>query len=430
MEFIIFITMFIVLLAIGMPIGFVMLLGAATYFLVGGNMLYLWSFPERMFSQLDSFIFLALPFFMLAGEIMNRSEMSERLIDFATIIVGRVRGGLAQVNVMTSILFAGLTGVALGDVAALGKVFIPNMEKQGYTRSFAAAVTAASSIVGPIIPPSGIIIIYAAYMDVSVGGMFVAAIVPGLLIGLSDMLIVALLARRKNFPVFKVPLSRKLFLHSFSGASLALMMPILLIGGILSGIFTPTEAAGASVVYALIVGLFITRKLTITSIKQTLLASSRDSARLFFILGGAALVNWICAIENVDDMVANILFAFTRNPSILIIGIIVFYLFLGLFLDATIGIIIFAPLIAPFAYKLGVHPFQLGIMIIVIMNIGILTPPVGFVLYAISSISKTDIGTITKDLLPFLFVNLIVVFMLGFIPSLTLWLPDIFGFIY
>jgi tripartite ATP-independent transporter DctM subunit len=180
MAFIAFIIIFIILLFIGMPIAFIMLLSSAVYFFIGGNMMSLWSFPERMFSGLDSFVFLALQFFMLAGEIMNRSEMSERLVEFATLVIGRVRGGLAQVNVLTSILFAGLTGIALGDIAALGKIFIPAMEKQGYTRSFAAAVTGASSIVGPIIPPSGLIVLYCAFMDVSVGGMFVAAIIPGL----------------------------------------------------------------------------------------------------------------------------------------------------------------------------------------------------------------------------------------------------------
>ena len=199
MDFITFIVVFLVLLLAGMPIAFVMLLSSAAYFLFSGNWLTFWTFPERLFGGLDSFIYLALPFFMLAGEIMNRSNMSERMIEFATLIVGRFRGGLAQVNVLSSILFAGLTGIALGDIAALGKIFIPQMEKQGYTRSFAAAVTGASSIVGPIIPPSGIIIIYCAIMEISVGGMFVAAIIPGLLIGLSDMLIVAIYAKKRIF---------------------------------------------------------------------------------------------------------------------------------------------------------------------------------------------------------------------------------------
>jgi len=429
MPFIAFIFAFLVLLFIGMPIAFTMLLSSAVYFFVGGNMMFLWSFPERMFSGLDSFVFLALPFFLLAGEVMNRSEMSERLVEFATLVIGRVRGGLAQVNVLTSIIFAGLTGIALGEVAALGKIFIPSMEKQGYTRSFAAAVTGAASIIGPIIPPSGIIVIYCAIMEVSVGGMFIAAIIPGLLVGLSDMVIVALLAKKKNFPVFKVPFSKKVYWRSFTSALVAFFMPVLIIGGILSGVFTPTEAAGASVVYAIIVGLAITRKLNLTTTIQALKTAASDSARLFIILAAASVVSWIFTTENVDEKLASTLLAITHNKIILILALNLFYLFLGMWLDPGTGLIIFAPVIAPFAYKLGIHPFQLGIMLIVNVNIGLLTPPVGFVLFAISSISKTSIGEITRDLLPFLAINVLVVLLLGFIPSLTLWLPKLFGFI-
>jgi tripartite ATP-independent transporter DctM subunit len=365
---------------------------------------------------------------MLAGEIMNRSEMSERLINLATIVVGRFRGGLAQVNVLSSILFAGLTGVALGDVAALGKVFIPAMEKQGYTRSFAAAVTGASSIVGPIIPPSVIIVIYCAFLDVSVGGMFIAAIIPGLLIGLSDMLIVAFLAKKQNFPIYKIPITKKVLVDSFSGASFAILMPVLIVGGILFGVFTPTEAAAVAVAYALFIGLAVTHKLDLKAIKESLIIGSRDTARIFLILACAGIVVYICTMENIDDKLSGFIFAITENKILLILGLNLFYLFLGFFLDPGIGIIIFAPLIAPFAYELGIHPFTFGIMIIININIGILTPPVGMVLFAITAISKTSIGAIAKDLLPFLAINLLVVLLVGFVPGLTVWLPGLFGF--
>lgn len=428
MAFTIFIISFLILLFIGMPVAFVMLLSSAIYFLIDGNMMMLWAFPERMFSRMDQFVFLAIPFFMLAGEIMNRSGMSERLVDFATLIVGRFRGGLAQVNVLTSILFAGLTGIALGDVAALGKIFIPAMEKQGYTRSFAAAVTGASSIVGPIIPPSAIIVIYCAFLDVSVGGMFIAAIIPGLLIGISDMLIVAILAKKHNFPVYKVPFSKEVYFRSFSAASLAILMPVLIIGGILGGFFTPTEAAVIAVVYALFIGFVVTRKLDLKAIKETFLTGSRDTARLFIILASAGIVVYICTMENIDDKLGGVIFTITENKILLILGLNLFYLFLGLFLDPGIGIVIFAPLIAPFAYELGIHPFQFGIMVIINLNIGILTPPVGLVLFAITAISKTSVTAIAKDLLPFLAINILVVLLVGFIPFLTLWLPNLFGF--
>jgi tripartite ATP-independent transporter DctM subunit len=429
MEFITFVVVFLVLLILGMPIAFVMLLSSAAYFAFSGSWLTFLTFPERLFGGIDSFIYLALPFFMLAGEIMNRSDMSERMIEFATLIVGRFRGGLAQVNVLSSILFAGLTGIALGDIAALGKIFIPQMEKQGYTRSFAAAVTGASSIVGPIIPPSGIIIIYCAIMELSVGGMFVAAIIPGLLIGLSDMLIVAMLAKKKNFPLMKVPFSVKVYWRSFSSATIALLMPVLIIGGILGGIFTPTEAAGVAVVYALFVGLIVTGKLKFKSVEGALKSAATDSARLFIIIAAAHVVSWIFAIENIDDKIADSLIAISQSKIVLILGLNIFYILLGLWLDPATALILFAPIIAPFAYRLGIHPFQLGIMLIINVNIGILTPPVGFVLFAISSISKTSIAEIAKELLPFLGINFLVILIVGFVPQLTTWLPGLFGFV-
>jgi tripartite ATP-independent transporter DctM subunit len=366
---------------------------------------------------------------MLSGEILNRSGMSERLVQFANLVIGRVRGGLAQVNVLTSIIFAGLTGVALGDIAALGKVFIPSMEKQGYTRSFAAAVTGASSIVGPIIPPSGMIVLYCAILELSVGGMFVSAIIPGILIGVSDMLIVAILAKKKNFPVQKIPFKAKESIQCFAHASVAIFMPVLIIGGILGGVFTPTEAAGAAVIYSLFVGLTITRELNTRSIMASLKVASADSARLFIIIAAASVVSWIFAMEKVDDKLAHFILAFTQNKFLLIISINVFFLLLGLWLDPGTSLIIFAPIIAPFAYKLGIHPFQLGIMLIINVNIGILTPPVGFVLFAISSISQSGIGEIARDLLPFLAINFIIVLLVGFIPDISLWLPQVFGFI-
>lgn len=424
-----FIIVFFITLILGLPIIFVMLLSSGVYFIVSGNLSFFYAFPERMYSGIDSFILMAVPFFLLAGEIMNRSEMSERLIEFANLIIGRVRGGLAQVNVLASILFAGLTGVALGDVAALGKIFIPTMEKQGYTRSFAAAVTGASSIVGPIIPPSAIIILYCAIMEISVGAMFVAAIIPGLMIGISDMIVVALLAKKRNFPVQRIPFTFKAFAISFSNASVAVVMPVLIIGGILGGLFTPTEAAACAVVYAIFIGFVITKKMSVNKLALSLKTASLESARLLIIIAAATVVSWIFAMESVDLIVAKIFMGFTQNKFALILAINILYLILGMWLDPGANIILFAPVIAPLAYKLGVHPFQLGIMLVINCNIGILTPPVGYVLFAIADISKSKISDLTKDLLPFLVVNIVVVLLVAFVPELTLWFPKLFGFI-
>lgn len=428
MNIVVLMVTFLVLLVMGLPIAFVMLVSAAVYFIYSGNVMFFFAFPERMYSGLDSFILMAIPFFLLAGEIMNRSEMSERLIEFANLVIGRVRGGLAQVNVLASILFAGLTGVALGDVAALGKIFIPTMEKQGYTRSFAAAVTGASSIVGPIIPPSAIIILYCAVMEVSVGAMFVAAIIPGLLIGLSDMLVVAGLAKKRNFPKQVIPFHPKEFALSFGNASVAMVMPILIIGGILGGVFTPTEAAGTAVVYAVVVGFFITKKLSIRDLLDSLKTASHESARLLIIIAAATLIGWIFAMEHVGEMVAAIFLGISQNKILLLLMINILYLILGMWLDPGTNLILIAPVIAPLAYKIGVHPYQLGIMLIINCNIGILTPPVGYVLFAIADISKSKLGDLVKDLLPFLILNFIVLLLIAFVPELTLWLPRLAGF--
>ena len=429
MANIVFIISFFFLLFFGMPISFVMLISSVAYFIASGNLDFFMIIPERMFSGINIFVLMALPFFMLSGEIMNRAGMSERLVDFANIIIGRVRGGLAQVNVLASILFAGITGIALGDVAALGKIFIPTMEKQGYTRSFAGAVTAASSIVGPIIPPSNIIILYCAVMELSVGGMFVAAIIPGLLIGISDMIIVAYLARKHNFPVSKTPISLNILVKSTSNAILALLMPVLIVGGILGGFFTPTEAAATAVMYAVFIGFVMYRNMTFGDLKAILRNSVYDSSRLFFILAGAAVVSWIFAMENVNGMVESLFLGISQSRIFLILMINFLYLFLGLWLSPGTNIILFAPVLAPLAYKLGIHPFQFGIMVIINCNIGILTPPVGFVLFAVASITNTGIGRLTRDLLPFLAINLVVILMVAFIPELTLWIPRMAGFI-
>ncbi|MEO1018023.1 MAG: TRAP transporter large permease, partial [Pseudomonadota bacterium] len=349
----IFILVFFIFLLIGLPIGFVMAICSTLYFFFSGKEVFLNMVPERIFTGLNVFVLMAIPFFMLAGEIMNRAGMSERLVEFANLVVGRIRGGLAQVNVLASLLFAGITGVALGDVSALGKIFIPSMEKQGYSRVFAAAVTAASSLVGPIIPPSTIIVLYGAIMNVSVGAMFAGAIIPGIMIGLSDMIIVHYLAHKRNYPKQVVPITAKTLLIRSRDAALALIMPIIIVGGILGGVFTPTEAAAASVVYALIVGLLIFRTITVPGLVPILRNAVVDSGRLFFIIAGAAIVGWVFAIENVPAFVEATFTSITDNPILVILIVNVFFLVMGLWMEPGPMIILFAPVIAPLAYGAG-----------------------------------------------------------------------------
>lgn len=429
MPFGVFVLIFFILLLSGLPVGFVMAVSSALYFLFADNPIYFLMIPERIFAGLDVFILMSIPFFMLSGEIMNRAGMSDRLVEFANLIVGRIRGGLAQVNVLASILFAGITGVALGDVAALGKIFIPQMERQGYSRAFASAVTAASSLIGPVIPPSTIIVFYGAVMGVSVGAMFAGAIVPGLVIGLIDMALVAYLAKRRNYPKQVVRVTPKQFMRSGRDAVLALIMPIIIVGGILGGIFTPTEAAAVAVVYSLIVGLFIFRTLRVVQFGGILKTATLDSARLFFIIAGAAIVGWIFAIENVPAVVRALVYGITENRLVLILIINLFFVIMGTWMDPGASILLFAPVMAPLAYEVGLHPVQFGIMLIINSNIGLCTPPVGNVLFAVTAITNVSVAELSREMMPFLVLNFLVVLVVGYWPDLSLWIPRELGLI-
>jgi tripartite ATP-independent transporter DctM subunit len=406
-----------------------MAISSFIYFLFSGNLLNLMMLPERIFEGINVFVLMAIPFFMLAGEIMNKSGISEKLIDFSNLIIGRVRGGLAQANVLASILFSGITGVALGDIAALGSVFIPNMEKQGYDRKFSAAVTAASSIVGPIIPPSTIIIIYAAVMEVSVGAMFAGAIIPGILIGISDMVIVHYLSKKRNYPKVEVKITPRNFMLSLKDAILALIMPVIIIGGILFGVFTPTEAAASSVFYALIIGFFVFRSLKLRDLIEIINNSISLSAKLFFIIGGASILNWVFGIENVPAYVQHVFTNLTTNKYALIFSINIFYLVAGMWVSPAVTIILFAPVLGPLAVELGIHPIQFGIMLIINANIGYISPPVGNVLFATADIAKIKIIELGKELVPFILINFLVILSVGYVSFLTLLLPKFLGFI-
>lgn len=429
MNLFILISTLFALMLIGVPIGFSMFLAAAAYFIGSGNLFLLELLPAKMFEGLDRLILTAIPFFLLSGEIMNRSGMSDRIVDFAAMLVGRFRGGLAQINILSSLIFSGITGVALGDVAALGKIFIPTMERQGYTRVFAAAVTAASSLVGPIVPPSGIIILYCAIMETSVGAMFSAAIVPGLLMGLCDMLLVYYFARTRNFPANKVEITPQRFAHSFSHALLALMMPAIVLGGILGGVMTPTEAAAIAVLYSLTVGVVVMRSLKMGDLPRVLNNALIDSARIFVLIGCSIVLTWIFAIEQVPAMVSNLFASIGGEPLIVVPAIVLLFLFIGTWLEPGVGLILFAPIVVPAAAEVGVHPVQMGIVLIVVVNIGLCTPPVGNVLFAVAGIGRVNVMSLAREMLPFIAIKVLLALVIGFLPALTLFLPQLFGFI-
>ena len=420
--------LFFGMILFGVPIAFSMIAISGLYFVTGPIPGFVELLPQKMFEGIDFIILTAIPFFLLAGELMNRSGMAERLMHFANLVVGQVRGGFAYVNVLASLLFSGLTGIAVGDIAALGKLEVVAMEKAGYPRGFAAAVTVASSLVGPIIPPSGIIILYCAIMNVSVGGMFLAALVPGVLLALADMAVIGVQARMRNFPVSQVKRTRPAVMSATKDAALALLMPVFLIGGIVGGIMTPTEAAAASVVYALIVGTLVYRAFAPRDIYRILCSSAYEAARLLFMIAAALTMTWIFALENVSGLARDFFAALDAHPLVVIFLINALFLVLGMFMDAALALILFGPIVAPVAYSIGVDPLQLGIMLIINVTVGLATPPIGNVLFAMCSVVNLKTGTLVRELLPFLSFKFLLLVVIGSVPALTVAVPGWFGF--
>ncbi|MBW2017718.1 MAG: TRAP transporter large permease [Deltaproteobacteria bacterium] len=421
------ILIFVVLLVSGMPVAFVMGFSASLYLLFSPQVSFLEMAPQRLFSGMDSFILMCIPFFILAGEIMTRGKIADRIVDFANLVVGRWRGGLAHVNILASMLFAGITGVALGDIAALGSIFIPAMKKQGYDSPFSAAVTASSSIIGPIIPPSMIIVIYGAVTSVSIGALFAAAIVPGILMGLSQMMIVVILARRRRYPRVKIKLTPKKLVLGTRDALVPLMMPAIIIFGILSGVFTPTEAAGVAVLYAFVVATFLYRSLKWRDYIPVFKTAVFFSAKLLIIVGCGSILAWIFGIENVPGKIQNLFYSISENRIVLLLLINLFLILLGMWLDPSASIILFAPILMPMAMDLGLDPVHFGVLMIVNLNIGLLTPPLAVCLFAASDISRDPVDRIIVAVLPFLLASAAVLALITYFPPFTMTIPRLLG---
>jgi tripartite ATP-independent transporter DctM subunit len=427
MSLTLMILVFVLLLVAGMPVAFVMGFSASLYLFLSPQPSFLDMAPQKLFSGMDSFLLMCIPYFILAGEIMTRGKIADRIVDFSNLIVGRWRGGLAHVNVLASMLFAGITGVALGDIAALGSIFIPAMKKQGYDSAFAAAVTAASSIIGPIIPPSMIIVIYGAVTSVSVGALFAAAIVPGILMGLSQMLIVAFLANRRNFPKISISATPRQILLSTKDAFVPLMMPAIILFGILFGVFTPTEAAGMAVLYAFVVATFLYRALSLRDYGPILRTAFFFSAKLLVIVGCGSILSWVFGIENVPEKVKVLFYSISHNKVILLLLINFFLLFLGMWLDCSASIILFAPMLTPLAMEIGVDPVQFGVLMIVNLNIGLLTPPLAICIFAAADISRDPVIKVIIAVLPFFIACFGTLALITYVPQFTMALPRWLG---
>jgi tripartite ATP-independent transporter DctM subunit len=423
-----FLPVFLVFLMLGLPVFFGLIAAPGLLLWLNGQERDITLLYRNVYNGMDSFPLMAIPFFMLAGELMNRGGITMRLVEFSQALMGHLRGGLAHVNILSSMLFAGLSGSAVADTSALGSMLIPAMEKQGYTRRFAAAITAASSVIGPIIPPSGIMIIYAYVMGESVAALFLAGIVPGIMVGVGLMIVTKIMADKYDFPVA----SQKTTWGERGQASLKaffpLLTPVIIMGGILAGVFTPTEAAAVAVAYALFIGLFVLRSLKFSDIPDVLSRAALTSAVVLLLVGAAMAFKTVVSLSYAPQIMADFMLSLSENPLILLLLINLLLFVVGMFLDAGPAIIILGPILGPIFVDLGVDPIHFAIIMSVNLTVGLATPPMGLVLFVASSVSGERVENIARAILPFLAVEIFVIFLITYIPAISMTVPRLTGF--
>lgn len=421
MNFMVIIILFVLFLLMGMPIAYVLGISGMVYLYFKGGALFLLMAPDKVFSGINSFALLAVPFFMIAGEVMNKAEISGKILEFCDLTVGKIRGGVGYVSIMASFIFAGISGSAISEVTALGSILIPTMEKSGYKKSYSAALIAAASVLGPIIPPSILAVIYGSMTGLSVGAIFAAAIAPGILISLALVFVLHFTA--KKMPIRKHSFGNKTVGKTLGSSIWAVLMPVIIVGSILGGIATPTESAVLAILYALFIAFFIYRTLKIGDLKDILVDACKSSTILLFLTGTAGIFSWMLAMEQVPQYMANFFSVVTDNPTIFLLLVVVLLLFVGTFLEITAAAIILVPILAPVAVSMGVDSLHFAIVFLLADFIGVITPPVGVCLFASASISKESIEKVSFDLLPFLGAEIAALLVIVFWPELVLFLP-------
>ena len=411
---------FLVLLLIGVPIAFS--LGLSSLFYLFTNNIPLTVISQKFYSGMDSFTLLCIPGFMLAGALMNGGGITRRILNFCNSFLGHFRGSLALVNIVASMVFAGISGTAIADVCSLGSMLIPAMVDDGYDDDFSVAVTAASSVVGPIIPPSVPMVIAGSCVSISVGKMFQAGIIPGILLGMALCIPTYIISVKRNYPRHDRA-GWKVRLETTKDAIWAMLMPVILLGGILSGVFTPTEASIVTCVYALVVGVFVYKEIQITDVPRIVWENIRACASIIVLIGLANVFAYILTAERIPQMVANSILSITDNRIVVILLINVVLLFVGMFMESLAAILITFPVLLPVATAVGMEPVHFALM--AILNLGLTTPPVGMCVCTGAQIGKISAFKAFKATIPFLATSLIVLMLVSFIPQLTLWIPSI-----
>ena len=424
MDSAILILLFFVLVILGVPICFS--LGAAgIFYLLLQNPDFLITLPQRVWAGTNSFVLIALPLFILAGELMNVGGITKRIIDFSLHLVRPIGGGLGEVNVVASMIFGGISGSSVADTSAIGTVLIPNMEKQGYTRGFAVGVTVASSTMGMIIPPSIPMLIYAMISEVSVGALFLAGLIPGIMIGITQILMVYILSHRKGYHPPHVEFNWKAFFITSRDGALAIIMPLVIVITVSFGIATASESAGVAVLYAMVLGFFVYKELRVADIGRLLKKTVLASSSIMLIVGFSMIFTWILAIERIPYQLGNYILGLNIDKFWILLLIDIGILIIGTFIDVGPAIILLSPILIYVMKGLGVSPLQFGAILICGLAVGLVTPPVGMCLNACTKICGMPIMKIFRHALPFIICNIIILVLVTFIPAISLWLPGI-----
>jgi len=416
-------------MVIGVPLYASLLFTGLVGLLVTGNVTLIRVIPQQFFGGMDVFSLMAIPFFILVGNLMNRSGLTDRLIDFSRLLIGSVRGGLGYVNVVAGIILAGVNGSAAADASALGSILIPAMEKEGFPKAYAAGLTAGSSLIGPIIPPSIFMILYASMTNTSVGGLFIAGVLPGIVLGMAFMVMNWLYSRRYNLPVNDPKEVRKEAKNILKRASIALIAPFIIIGGIVTGVVTPTESGALAVVYCLIAGWLVTRELTLISLWEAIYETLRLTSAVFLIMGAATVVGWFLKWERVTHKFASLLVSMglLDHPWLLLVVLSLITFVIGMFMEEVAVLTLLTPIFYPLAMKAGVDPFHFGIVMTLNVTIALITPPVGACNYIVAAVGKVPLGDLFREIWPFISVAMVVLLAIITFPFITVTLPRILG---
>ncbi|PIE34046.1 ABC transporter permease [candidate division KSB3 bacterium] len=406
-------------LILSVPVSFSLIIASAAYILANG--LPLMALAKQLVVSMDSYTLLAIPAFILAGQIMNMATVTERIFNFGRALVGHIPGGLAHANVVASIIFSGMSGSAIADTGGLGTVEIEGMVKEGYGPEFSAAVTGASAIIGPIIPPSIVALIYAASAEVSVGALFMAGVIPGLLMGLFLMVLIYFLAKTRNYPKSDI-ITFKGFVTITRKAFLPLMAPVIILGGITLGIFTPTEASVIAVAYGLLLGL-IYKAVTVKNLYEGFLSVTVEMGRTGLLIASAVAFSWVLTHARIPLQAADLLLSVSENPLVVLLVINLFLFVVGCFMDPSAAILVLTPIFIPVITKLGIDPIHFGVVMILNLMIGLLTPPVGMCLYVVSNIAKARLEDVMKEMMPFFIPLVLALAIITIFPDVVLFLP-------